>query len=77
MIYAFGAMSNNLDEMNAKLEAVQSNTLDTAKALRHIAHVVDKRVSSEMFPVKTNGAEPNAQYTPRSYMRSRSNSTEA
>lgn len=77
LIYAIGAMSNNLDEMNAKLEEVQNNTLEAAKALRHIAHIVDKQLAREVSYTASNGTEPNAQYAPLNYMRQRKNSTEA
>jgi hypothetical protein len=76
LIYAIGVMSNNLDDMNSKLEEVQNNTLETTKALRHIAHVVSKRASGEMPNDEMNGAVVNAQYAQRNYMRSRANSTD-
>jgi hypothetical protein len=77
LIYAIGVMSNNLDEMNAKLEEVQNNTLETTKALRHIAYILGRRASGEMPSGEANGAVPNAQYAQRNYMRSRGNSTDA
>jgi len=76
LIYAVGAMSNNLDDMNAKLENVQNSALETANVLRHIAHVVDKRLVKDASYRESNGAEPNEQFAPRSNMQSKTNSTQ-
>ena len=77
VIFTIGTMSNNLAEMNIKMEDVQNNTFETAKALRYIANAVSKQFAKETLSNAPNGTEPSAQYASRNYMRPKSNSTEA
>ena len=58
LIFTIGTMSNNLAEINMKMEDVQTSTFETAKALRYIAHVVDKRLVNETTYSESNGMEP-------------------
>ena len=76
LIFTIGTMSNNMAEMNLKMEDVQNNTFETAKALRYIANIVNKQFAKEASSNATNGTEANAQFASRNFMRQRSNSTE-
>ena len=77
LIFTIGSISNNIAEINIKMEDVQSSTLESAKALRYIAYVLDKRLVKDASNNESAAAEQSAQYGTRSYMRSRSNSTQA
>ncbi len=72
LIFTVGTMSNNMDEINIKMEDMQSNTLETTKTLRYIMNIIDKRLFKGTIGIDTSRAEKSTQYIPRSNIRSNS-----